>query len=105
MKIWRLGTAENGLIDIPHEIQHAVNHGVESAINRGILLRYPMVNVDVCLSKLICSANVPLPYISNAAFICTMNALSKAECVVIQPVMKLEVHIFLFVFTHFSLEA
>jgi hypothetical protein len=56
-----------------------------------------MVNVDVCLNKLICSANVPLPYISNAAFICTMNALSKAECVVIQPVMKLEVHIFLFV--------
>lgn len=84
-------TSDNGISELSYEFRRAVNHGVQSAVNRGVLLRYPVVNVDVYLKRLICSANVPLPYVSSAAFLCTLNALRNAESVIIQPVMKLDV--------------
>ncbi|CAF0710211.1 unnamed protein product [Brachionus calyciflorus] len=77
--------------DIPIEIIKSLNHGVKSALNKGVLLRYPFVNTHVHLTKMETSRNVPLPYLSSAAYQCTMNALKKAECVVIQPIMFLEV--------------
>lgn len=73
------------------EVRQAISHGVHSALRRGVLLRYPIINIDVTITRLICSANTPLPFFSNTAFVCTSNALKNAECVIIQPMMKLDV--------------
>ena len=32
-----------------------------------------------------------MPYISSAAYQCILNGLNKAECVIIQPVMQIEI--------------
>lgn len=87
-----INSAENNLSEtVTNDFHNAIDHGIVSALNRGVLLRYPIVNTDVHLNRLNCSPTVSLPYISSAAFTCTMNALKQSECVVIQPVMKLDV--------------
>jgi len=58
---------------------------------KGIILRYPIIDTDVILTDFEANTGVSTPYISSAAFQCTMNALKKASCVVIQPLMRVEV--------------
>jgi elongation factor G len=82
--------------EFPVEYLESINNGVRSALNKGILLRYPMVNVDVRLNSFNANSKIHLPYISSAAYGCTTRALQKAECVVTQPIMQLEVNIQLF---------
>lgn len=45
--------------------------------------------MDIHLIKFNVNKGVLVPYISSAAYECTLNALNKAECVVIQPVMQI----------------
>ena len=54
-------------------------------------MRYPIIDTEVVLKDFNVNKGVLVPYISTAAFQCTMNALGQADCVVIQPVMKVEV--------------
>lgn len=82
---------ENNFYEFPIEYLNAINHGVKSALNKGVILRYPFVNTEVHLTKFNATRGVPLPYISSAAYQCTMNALRNAECVIIQPIMQLDV--------------
>jgi elongation factor G len=35
--------------------------------------------------------NVTMPFISSAAYQCAQKALKKAECIILQPVMKLDI--------------
>ena len=49
------------------------------------------MNVDVELIKLDFNSSITGPLVSSAAFQCTQKALKNAECVILQPVMKLEI--------------
>ena len=81
--------------ELTQEHLEAVNHGVRSALNRGVLLKYPIINARVRLNQLKFNANVSKAHISSAVYQTTMNALKKADCVIIQPLMKVEVKILL----------
>ncbi|RNA28118.1 ribosome-releasing factor mitochondrial [Brachionus plicatilis] len=78
--------------EMPIDSINALNHGIKSALNKGVILRYPFINTDVHITKFETSQAVPVPYISSAAYQCTIKALENAECVVIQPVMLLDVN-------------
>jgi elongation factor G len=56
-----------------------------------VLTRNPIVNADVQLTHFNCNKGVSLPYISSAAFQCAQRALQSAECVVIQPIMLVQI--------------
>jgi elongation factor G len=86
---------ESKLSALTFETVNAINHGVRTALNKGVLLRYPMVNAQVHLTSFSASSGASVPYVSSAAFTCTMNALKNAECVVIQPLMKVDVGLIL----------
>lgn len=77
--------------DFPPEYLQSINNGVRSAINKGVLLRYPTVNCEVILRAFNVNAKVHLPFVASAAYQCTVQALKQAECVITQPVMQLNV--------------
>ena len=58
---------------------------------KGVLLRFPFVNTDVELSMFKYNPNVTIPFVSSASYQCAQRALKKAECIILQPVMKLEI--------------
>lgn len=86
-----ISQGENSFHEFPIDYLNAINHGVRSALNKGVLLRYPFVNTVVHLTKFNASRGVPLPYISSAAYQCALKAVKSAECVIIQPIMQVEV--------------
>jgi elongation factor G len=55
------------------------------------LLRNPVVDTEIHLTKFIANKGVQIPYISSAAYQCILNGLNQAECMIIQPVMKVEI--------------
>lgn len=77
--------------EVPIEKINSLNHGISSALNKGVILRYPFINTDVNVIKFETSHGIPMPYISSAAYQCTIKALENAECVVIQPIMNIDV--------------
>ena len=77
--------------EFPREYLESINNGVKSALNNGILLRYPIVNCVVRLNAFSSNSKVHLPYISSAAYQCAVKALKNAECVVSQPIMQIEI--------------
>ena len=103
---------DKSLNDLSIEHLNAITHGIRSALNKGfiyilklnkycvfellklqgVLLKYPIIDTEVILTKFNTNKGVQLPYISSAAYTCTLNALKRAECVIIQPVMQIEVN-------------
>jgi elongation factor G len=77
--------------DFPFEFLESINNGVRSALNKGVLLRYPIVNCDVRLNAFSSNAKIHLPFISSAAYQCMNRALKNASCVISQPIMQVEV--------------
>ena len=77
--------------EVPIEKINSLNHGICSALNKGVILGYPFINTDVNVTRFETSQGVPMPYISSAAYQCTIKALENAECVVIQPIMNVDV--------------
>jgi elongation factor G len=73
------------------ECLNAINHGISSAFKKGVLARNPIVNADVQLIHFDCNKGVSLPYISSAAFQCAQRALQSAQCVLIQPIMFVQI--------------
>jgi elongation factor G len=85
-------TAENlFLVDITEDQIKAINHGIKSALNSGSLLRFPVVDTDVHLTKLSCSRSTLTPIISTASNNCIKNALKKASSIILQPIMSMEI--------------
>lgn len=82
---------ENSVASLTKDQIGAINHGIKSALNKGIILRYPIINAKVKLIFLNVGANTPKAYISTATFMCMNRILKKAECVLIQPMMNVEV--------------
>ena len=81
----------NGLVNVAPDVLASINHGVRLALGKGVLLRYPMVNTSVRLDAFNANKNISLPLVSTCAYQCTLAALRKAECVVIQPIMHVEI--------------
>lgn len=77
--------------EIPIEYLNAINHGIRSALNKGVLLHYPVINIDIHLTRFNVNKSILIPYITSAAYQCTLNALKNAELVIIQPVMRIDV--------------
>lgn len=69
----------------------AINHGIKSALNSGILLNYPVEDAEILLTNFSTSRNTLTSLISSAANRCTKQALKNAGCVIYQPVMRLEI--------------
>ena len=69
----------------------AMNNGIRSALNSGVLMRFPVVNVEVWLESFSASAATTAPFVSSATFQCAREALRKAECVIMQPVMQVDI--------------
>ena len=49
------------------------------------------MNTEVELTELKYNQGVSMPYFSSASYQCTLKALKNSECVIIQPIMKLEI--------------
>jgi elongation factor G len=79
--------------NFPFDFLQPINNGVKSALNKGVVLRYPIVNCEVRLNSFSSNANIHMPFISSAAFQCMNRALKNANCVVSQPIMLVEVKI------------
>lgn len=86
-----VNSGENNFDNLPADVLASIDHGVRSALNKGVVLRNPIIDTDVYLTSFVNNRNASLAHVSSAAFTCTMNALKNADCVIIQPIMKLDV--------------
>lgn len=69
----------------------AAKRGILLACNRGIILNYPIIGVGVKLKKLEVKGGCPNSLISSAVTNCVREALQKADCVLVQPMMIVEI--------------
>ena len=69
----------------------AAKRGILLACNRGIIFNYPIIGVKVKLIKLEANNGCPNSLISSAVTKCAREALKKADCVLVQPMMKVEI--------------
>lgn len=79
------------LNDLTEDQIKAVDHGIKSALNAGVVLKFPIVNVDVHLTKLECAKSTLTPFISTASNNCIKNAIKNASCIILQPIMNIEI--------------
>jgi elongation factor G len=84
-------TEENQFSELTSEQLDAINHGVKSAFNAGILLNFPVIDTEVHLTNLICSRSTLVPFLSTASNQCIKKALKNASCIILQPIMNLEI--------------
>ncbi|XP_053405028.1 ribosome-releasing factor 2, mitochondrial-like isoform X3 [Mercenaria mercenaria] len=77
---------------LKYKTQHAINNGVKSALTYGPLYNSKVMNVDVMITGLVIGHRTSLPFIQAAASDCISQALRKAQCFLMEPVMALNVH-------------
>ncbi|KAL4238997.1 G elongation factor [Mactra antiquata] len=81
--------------EIPHidfKKQKIINAGVKSALSYGPLLHCSVVNTDVVITHIDIAPRTTLPFIQATANECVREALKKADCCLLEPIMSLNIH-------------
>jgi elongation factor G len=77
---------------IPKEFVPAVDHGFQIAMQRGVLIGFPVVDIEMVLNDgsfhAVDSSDIAFQVAARAAF---KEAMRKADPVVLEPIMKVEV--------------
>ncbi len=58
---------------------------------KGTLMRYPVIDCEVHMTAFRTTRSTILPIISSATNQCIREALKESECVIMQPIMNLEI--------------
>ncbi|MDR2660316.1 MAG: elongation factor G [Spirochaetaceae bacterium] len=74
--------------EIPHEIFDAVEYGVTGALNSGIFMGYPCIDIGITLTEIAYSELTGTPSAFTAcASICLDEACKKASPILLEPIM------------------
>ncbi|CAF0742938.1 unnamed protein product [Didymodactylos carnosus] len=86
-------TEEQQFENLKKEYIEAIEHGTKMALTTGCLIGADVVDTHVKLHDLQITGNVSPALYSAAASDCIRACLKEAECILLQPVMRLEVRI------------
>ncbi|BBM85578.1 elongation factor G [Candidatus Uabimicrobium amorphum] len=76
---------------IPEEFYNAIEEGVFSAATSGDIGGYPIINLCVTIEDVKHNVDSTDTAFNAAAFTAAKNAIQKAECVLLEPIMSLQI--------------
>lgn len=84
-------TAENELYKLRHDRLNAIESGVQTALDHGSILGFPVINCSVELLEFVCPFTTMPSFVSAAVQRCVHEALRSAQPYLLEPIMRLEV--------------
>lgn len=70
---------------------NAINRGIKSALSKGPILGFPVIDVEVHLHQILKSHSASLPMLTTVTAMCVERALKKGESILLEPTMLMDV--------------
>ncbi|CAD5111381.1 DgyrCDS696 [Dimorphilus gyrociliatus] len=85
-------TKEAELYKLKRPEINAINNGIRSALSKGTILGFPVIDVEVHLHNVSKSYSTSLPMLTTVTAMCVERALRKGESILLEPTMLLDIN-------------